>query len=111
MGGQGLRYSQRQAMLKINLISAIPAIAAGSVLAFLSAIDNFSVPAFLGISSGIPVLSTYIYEKAIGFGPNAFPLAAALSLILSLIAVAGTLLEGFLSAEARPWTVSRRITL
>src|SRR5699024_1366785 len=48
-----------------------------------------------GISSGIPVLSTYIYEKAIGFGPNAFPLAAALSLILSLIAVAGTLLEGF----------------
>ena len=88
-------YSQRQAMLKINLRSAAPAIAAGSVLAFLSAIDNFSVPAFLGISSGIPVLSTYIYENAIGFGPNSFPLAAALSMILSLIAVAGTLLEGF----------------
>ena len=47
-------YSQRQAILKINLVSAAPAIAAGSVLAFLSAIDNFSVPAFLGISSGIP---------------------------------------------------------
>ena len=61
----------------------------------MSAIDNFSVPAFLGISSGIPVLSTYIYEKAIGFGPNAFPLAAALSLILSLIAVAGNSSEGF----------------
>lgn len=88
-------YSQRQAMLKINMVSAAPAIAAGSVLAFLSAIDNFSVPAFLGISSGIPVLSTYIYENAIGFGPNAFPLAAALSMILSVIAVAGTLLEGF----------------
>ena len=82
-------------MIKINLVSALPAIAAGSVLAFLSSIDNFSVPAFLGISSGIPVLSTYIYENAIGFGPNAFPLAAALSLILSVIAVAGTLLEGF----------------
>ncbi len=88
-------YTQRQAMIKINLVSALPAIAAGSVLAFLSSIDNFSVPAFLGISSGIPVLSTYIYENAIGFGPNAFPLAAALSLILSVIAVAGTLLEGF----------------
>lgn len=88
-------YSQRQAMLKINLRSAAPAIAAGSLLAFLSAIDNFSVPAFLGISSGIPVLSTYIYENAIGFGPNSFPLAAALSMILSVIAVAGTLLEGF----------------
>ncbi len=88
-------YSQAQAMIRINLVSALPAIAAGSVLAFLSAIDNFSVPAFLGISSGIPVLSTYIYENAIGFGPNAFPLAAALSMMLSLIAVAGTLLEGF----------------
>ena len=88
-------YSQRRAMVKINLVSAAPAIAAGSVLAFLSAIDNFSVPAFLGISSGIPVLSTYIYENAIGFGPNAFPLAASLSMILSVIAVAGTLLEGF----------------
>ncbi len=87
-------YTQKQAMVKINLVSALPAVAAGSVLAFLSAIDNFSVPAFLGISSGIPVLSTYIYEKAIGFGPNAFPLAAALSLILSLIAVGGTLMEG-----------------
>lgn len=88
-------YTQRAAMIQINLVSALPAIAAGSVLAFLSAIDNFSVPAFLGISSGIPVLSTYIYEKAISFGPNSFPLAAALSMILSLIAVAGTLLEGF----------------
>lgn len=88
-------YTQRDAMIKINLVSALPAIAAGSVLAFLSAIDNFSVPAFLGISSGIPVLSTYIYEKAISFGPNSFPLAAALSMILSFIAVAGTLLEGF----------------
>ncbi len=88
-------YTQFQAMVKINLVSALPAIAAGSVLAFLSAVDNFSVPAFLGISSGIPVLSTYIYENAIGFGPSAFPMAAALSLILSVIAVAGTLLEGF----------------
>lgn len=87
-------YSQRQAMIRINLVSALPAVAAGSVLAFLSAIDNFSVPAFLGISSGIPVLSTYIYEKAIGFGPDAFPMAAALSLILSVIAISGTLIEG-----------------
>lgn len=83
-------------LVRINLVQALPAIVSGSILAFLSAIDNFSVPAFLGISSGIPVLSTYIYEKAIGFGPNAFPLAAALSVILSLMAVGGTLLEGIL---------------
>ena len=39
------------------------------------------------------MLSTYIYEKAIGFGPDAFPLAAALSVLLSVIAVGGTLME------------------
>ena len=79
---------------KITLIQVMPAIASGGVLAFLAAIDNFSVPAFLGISSGIPVLSTYIYEKAISFGPSSFNLAAALSVILSFIAISGTLLQG-----------------
>ncbi len=83
-------------LLRINLAEALPAVVSGSLLAFLSAIDNFSVPAFLGISSGIPVLSTYIYEKAISFGPDAFPAAAALSVLLSVIAVGGTLLEGML---------------
>ncbi len=87
--GFGLSYT----LIHVDLVQVLPAIIAGGLLAFLSAIDNFSVPAFLGISSGIPVLSTYIYEKAIGFGPDAFPLAAALSVLLSVIAVSGTLLE------------------
>ncbi|WP_088186862.1 iron ABC transporter permease [Desulfosporosinus sp. FKA] len=86
-------YTLWQTMLRINLVQAIPAILAGSVLAFLSAIDNFSVPAFLGISANIPVLSTYIYEKVISFGPSAFPNAAALSVILSGIAVSGIMVE------------------
>ncbi len=87
--GFGLSYT----LVHVDLVQVLPAIIAGGLLAFLSAIDNFSVPAFLGISSGIPVLSTYIYEKAIGFGPDAFPLAAALSVLLSVIAVGGTVLE------------------
>lgn len=82
-------YSQAQAMLKINLIQARPAIISGGILAFLAAVDNFAIPAFLGISSGIPVLSTYIYEKAISFGPGSFNSAAALSVILSFIAIGG----------------------
>ena len=63
------------------------------VVVFLSRWPPTSVPAFLGISSGIPVLSTYIYEKAISFGPDSFPLAASLSVILSVIAITGTLIE------------------
>ena len=93
-------YGIGQAMLKINLVQAMPAIISGSILAFLAAIDNFAVPAFLGISSGIPVLSTYIYEKSISFGPNSFSLAATLSVILSVIAVAGTLEEGIFGKKS-----------
>lgn len=87
-------YTPWQVIRKITLVQAMPAIAGGGVLAFLASIDNFSIPAFLGISSGIPVLSTYIYEKAISFGPSAFNLAAALSVILSVIAIGGTILQG-----------------
>lgn len=93
-------YGIGQAMLKINLVQAMPAIISGSILAFLAAIDNFAVPAFLGTSSGIPVLSTYIYEKSISFGPNSFSLAATLSVILSVIAVAGTLVEGIFGKKS-----------
>ncbi len=93
-------YGIGQAMLKTNLVQAMPAIISGSILAFLAAIDNFAVPAFLGISSGIPVLSTYIYEKSISFGPNSFSLAATLSVILSVIAVAGTLVEGIFGKKS-----------
>ncbi|MDW5299951.1 MAG: iron ABC transporter permease [Sedimentibacter sp.] len=87
-------YSIWETMGKINLVQAMPAIIGGGMLSFLAAIDNFSVPAFLGISSGIPVLSTYIYEKAISFGPDSFGLAAALSVMLSIIAIIGTAVQG-----------------
>lgn len=87
-------YGRFETLYKINLPQVMPAIISGGVLAFLAAIDNFSVPAFLGISSGIPVLSTYIYEKAISFGPSAFSIAATLSIILSVIALTGTALQG-----------------
>jgi iron(III) transport system permease protein len=86
-------FSILKTFWKIDVPEAMPAIMSGAVLSFLAAIDNFSVPAFLGIPAGIPVLSTYIYEKAISFGPQAFPLAAALSVLLCVIAIGGTLLE------------------
>lgn len=80
-----------ETLFRIDLVQAAPAIMGGSVLAFLACMDNFAVPAFLGIPASIPVLSTYIYEKAIGFGPDSFSLAAALSVMLSIVAVSGAL--------------------
>ena len=71
--GRTSGYTPLQTIRKITMVQAMPAIASGGMLAFLASIDNFSIPAFLGISSGIPVLSTYIYEKAISFGALPWP--------------------------------------
>lgn len=90
-------YTVWQTMRKINLAQVMPAVMGGTVLAFLADIDNFAIPAFLGISSGIPVLSTYIYEKVISMDPNAFYYSAALSVVLSILALSGTAAETFFS--------------
>lgn len=77
-------------MRRVTLVSALPGIAGGALLSFLTALDNFGVPAFLGIPANIDVLSTQIYQEIVGFGPSAFFRAAALSVLLSAIAVIGT---------------------
>lgn len=88
-----------KALWHIDLPMVSSAISSGTVLAFLADIDNFAVPAFLGISSNIPVLSTYIYEKVISFGPHSFTYGAVLSLLLAVIALLGTLLAAHLGKE------------
>lgn len=88
-------YTMWQTFIKINLPLAMPAFMSGGVLSFLAAIDNFAIPAFLGISANIPVLSTSIYEKVISFGPSSFHMAAALSIILSIVAIGANVVHTF----------------
>lgn len=90
-----------QVLGTIDLRQIMPAAAGGIMLAFLSDIDNFAVPAFLGISSDIPVLSTYIYEKVISFGPDSFTYSAALAAVLAGIAIAGTGAESVISRRGK----------
>ncbi|WP_428912371.1 ABC transporter permease [Niallia sp. Krafla_26] len=78
---------------KIVLPMALPGIAGGGLLAFLSSLDNFGIPAFLGIPANIRVLSTYIYEQVIGYGPSAFARASVLSVLLGVIAIIGTIVQ------------------
>ncbi|MEO8546059.1 MAG: iron ABC transporter permease [Betaproteobacteria bacterium] len=70
-----------------------PALAAGTALAFVSAIGNFGIPAFLGIPANYLVLPTLIYRELSGFGGSAIPTAMMLSLVVSVMAGLGILLQ------------------
>lgn len=85
---------------RVTLVSALPGIAGGALLSFLTALDNFGVPAFLGIPANIDVLSTQIYQEVVGFGPSAFSRAAALSVLLGAFAVLGTVGQWLLTRKS-----------
>lgn len=74
---------------KVTLPLAAPGIGAGALLAFLSNLDNFGIPAVLGIPSGISVLSTQIYQEVVSFGPAAFARASVFAVILGAVALIG----------------------
>ncbi|SDI68505.1 ABC transporter permease [Alteribacillus bidgolensis] len=85
--------SRLATLRRVTLPLALPGIAGGGLLAFLANLDNFGIPAFLGIPANIPVLSTAIYQEVVNIGPQAFSRAATLSVLLGGTAVIGTLLQ------------------
>lgn len=87
------------AFSRITVPMALPGIAGGMFIAFLGCLDNFGIPAFLGTPANIDVLTTYIYQQIIGFGPTAFNRASVLSMLLTLIA---------LIVMAFQWMVTRK---
>jgi iron(III) transport system permease protein len=71
-------------MVDITLPLVRPAILGGALLAFVSSIDNFGIPAVLGLRAQFYVLTTRIYEALTI--PN-MPLATAMSVLLVLVAI------------------------
>ncbi len=86
---------------KVTLPLALPGIASGGFLAFLANLDNFGIPAFLGIPAQISVLSTYIYQQVVGFGPTAFERAATLSVLLGVVALLGIFIQWLLLKKSK----------
>lgn len=76
--------SNFQIMRHITLPLVKTAILAGAVLAFISSIDNFGIPAVLGLRVRYYVLTTRIYEA---LNIPDMPLATSMSVILVLIAI------------------------
>ena len=89
------------AFKKVTLPLALPGIVGGGMIAFLTNLDNFGIPAFLGIPANITVLSTAIYQEVIGFGPSSFSRAATLSVLLAGIALIGTGTQWFLLRKSK----------
>ncbi len=94
-GGRWTSFKQ------VTLPLALPGIVGGGMIAFLTNLDNFGIPAFLGIPANITVLSTAIYQEVIGFGPSSFSRAATLSVLLAGIALIGTSGQWFLLRKSR----------
>lgn len=74
--------------LKITLPLVYPAILSGGLLAFVLSLENFGVPAVLGIPGKVSVLTTKIYAAHASY-PQNFHLGSALSVTLLFITIIG----------------------
>lgn len=81
-----------RAFWHVSLPMALPALAAGVLLAFTLAIEEFGVPAALGPRAGVVMLTVGI-EQRLADWPIDLPGASLLSVILVLIALAAFALQ------------------
>jgi len=86
-----------QTMLTITIPLVAPAIIAGGILAFIGTIENFGIPAMLGLRARFYVLPTVIYRLL--HVPD-IPSATALSILLIGVTVIALL--------AQRWILGRR---
>ncbi|THT98816.1 iron ABC transporter permease [Lampropedia puyangensis] len=71
-------------------------LAAGAMLAFVSGLGNFGIPALLGIPASYYVLPTLIYQKMASLGATMLPQVAILSVMTGVIALLGVWLQQWL---------------
>ena len=81
----------------VVLPAIMPSMLAGAMLAFVSAVGNFGVPALLGIPGRLTLLTTLIYQRLNGFGPSVLGEVAAISLLLISLAGIALLLHAVLA--------------
>lgn len=96
-----LNYGSFETFKNIILKQITPTLVSTFVLVFLSSLDNFSIPAFLGVPAGISVLSTLIYEKTISISTGGFTDPAVLSALLFIISVSVSGIESSIINRSR----------
>jgi iron(III) transport system permease protein len=85
--------SARQSLARIVLPLALPSLAAGLSGAFAAGIGNFATPALLGIPGRYLMLTTLIFQRLSGFGPDELGEVTILSLLLGLFSLAAVVAE------------------
>ncbi len=78
-----------------------PALVAGTALTFVSCVGNFGIPALLGIPGRYTVLTTLIYQRLAGIGTSVLAEVAVLSVLISVIAITGVLVQGWMLRRRR----------
>ena len=88
--------SRAQALRRIVLPLLGPSMVAGTALAFVSAIGNFGIAAFVGIPARHTLLPVLIYQRLASFGPDVLGEVAVLSMLIGAIAIVGVLVQTWL---------------
>lgn len=98
-----------KAFYHITLPLLSPALAAGMLLAFTLAVEEYGVPAALGTRSGVVMLTVGIEEKLADW-PIDLPGASMLSVVLIVIALGGWWLQRKLTGDKDVTSVSGKPT-
>lgn len=89
-------------MRDVTIPLVLPALLAGGLLAFISSVANFGIPALLGIRARFYVLTTSIYAS---LNIPDLPLATAKSMLLVAVGAAALALQWRLQSGGQRYTV------
>lgn len=89
-GAKGLRV-----WWQIVLPLCLPSLAAGTAMAFVTALGNFGIPAILGIPAGYSTLPTLIYQRLSGMGTTVLSEVAVLAILIGAVALLGVFLHRY----------------
>jgi iron(III) transport system permease protein len=97
---RGLGATPGAALREVAWPLLLPAVAAGTGLAYVAALGNFGIAALIGIPARYPLLSVLIWERLSGIGTSALAQVAALSILLAAMALPGLLLQAYAARAA-----------
>lgn len=98
--------SQKRVIVSIVLPLLRPHLLAAVLLAFMSGIGNFGIPALLGLPVNYLTLTTLIYQRLTSTGPDVLPELAALSIAIGLAALCGIVIQSLAMSSRQTYQLT-----